>query len=63
MKDRLGKEFKLGDMVVYSDGRYADLYIGHVIGMTPKMIRIQNPRGGRTLKAPTQVAIVEAKDA
>jgi FMN-dependent NADH-azoreductase len=59
MRDILGKEIDLGDKVAFSESSYAVLQHGVVSGMTDKRIRIQYPRGGTTLKAPTQVAIVE----
>lgn len=44
MKDCVGKEISLGDKVVCSDMRYADLLIGEVIGFTPKKARIRYSR-------------------
>ena len=44
MKDCMGKEISLGDKVICSDMRYADLLIGEVIGFTPKKARIRYSR-------------------
>lgn len=60
MRDSLGKEIDVGDRVVYSHSRYADLRHGRVIGITPHMIRIQALNcSASVLKTSSQVAIVE----
>ena len=40
MKDCLGVDLKVGDKVICSDAKYADLLIGTVIGFTQKKARI-----------------------
>ena len=40
MKDCVGKELCIGDKVVCSDMRYADLLIGEIVGFTPKKARV-----------------------
>ena len=44
MKDCIGKELSIGDKVVCSDMRYADLLIGEIIGFTPKKARVRYAR-------------------
>lgn len=44
MVDCVGKELKIGDKVICSDMKYADLLIGEVIGFTPKKIRVKYHR-------------------
>lgn len=44
MKDCVGKELKIGDKVVCSDMKYADLLIGEIIGFTPKKARVRYQR-------------------
>lgn len=63
MRDVMHKELNMDDLVVFSDGRYADLYRGVVIGFTPKMVRIRfQGSNSTTLKSPNQVAIVEKRN-
>ena len=40
MVDCVGKELSIGDKVVCSDMKYADLLIGEIIGFTPKKARV-----------------------
>lgn len=64
MRDSLGKEIDVGDRVVYSHSRYADLRHGRVVAITSRMIRIQAlDHAGSVLKTSSQVAIVEKFDA
>lgn len=60
-KDVTGKDLAVGDKVVYSDGRYADLNLGYVIGFSPKNIRVADRPGDihGCIKASSQVAKVE----
>ena len=44
MVDCAGKELKIGDKVVCSDMRYADLLIGEIIDFTPKKARVRYVR-------------------
>ena len=44
MKDCCGNELKIGDKVIASDMRYADLLIGEIIEFTPKKARISYVR-------------------
>ena len=44
MLDCVGKELKIGDKVVCSDMRYADLLIGEIIDFTPKKARVRYTR-------------------
>ena len=44
MVDCAGKELKIGDKVICSDMRYADLLIGEIVGFTPKKARVQYKR-------------------
>lgn len=44
MVDCVGKELKIGDKVVCSDMRYADLLIGEIIDFTPKKARVRYTR-------------------
>lgn len=44
MKDCVGKELNIGDKVICSDMRYADLLIGEIIGFTPKKARVRYVR-------------------
>ena len=41
MLDCVGKRLNIGDKVVCSDMRYADLLIGEIIGFTPKKARVR----------------------
>lgn len=60
-KDVTGKELMIGDKVVYSDSRYANLHVGFVIGFTPQNIRVgyrkDQQRG--SIKSSDQVAKVD----
>lgn len=38
MKDLLGREIKIGDVVAYAEARHADLGAGVVTGFTPKKV-------------------------
>lgn len=44
MVDCVGKELSIGDKVICSDMKYADLLIGEVVGVTPKKARIRYSR-------------------
>ena len=44
MVDCVGKELNIGDKVVCSDMKYADLLIGEIVGFTPKKARVQYKR-------------------
>ena len=44
MKDCVGKELNIGDQVICSDMRYADLLIGEIVGFTPKKARVRYVR-------------------
>ena len=44
MKDCVGKELHIGDRVVCSDMKYADLLIGEIIDFTPKKARVRYAR-------------------
>ena len=44
MVDCVGKELSIGDKVVCSDMRYADLLIGEIVGFTPKKARVRYTR-------------------
>ncbi len=44
MVDCIGKRLNVGDKVVCSDMRYADLLIGEIIGFTPKKARVRYER-------------------
>ena len=44
MKDCVGKELNIGDKVICSDMRYADLLIGEIVGFTPKKARVKYVR-------------------
>ena len=59
MKDKLGKELKLGDKIVATGhGGYAELFVGEVIGFTPKMVRV-NCIYSNGLRTPNQVVMLE----
>ncbi len=40
MKDFIGNELKINDYIAYARNPYANLYIGKVVGFTPKGIKI-----------------------
>ncbi len=40
MKDFIGNELKIGDIVAYVRNPYAELYKGFVVGFTSKKIRV-----------------------
>ena len=40
MKDFIGNELVIGDVVAYSRNPYSSLYKGFVVGFTPKNIRV-----------------------
>lgn len=44
MLDCVGKRLNIGDKVVCSDMRYADLLIGEITGFTPKKARVRYER-------------------
>lgn len=41
MKDKLHKDLAIGDRVVFNPPSYKGLVFGHVIGFTPKMVRLE----------------------
>lgn len=64
MLDCLGKELNIGDEVICSDNKYADLLVGEVIGFTPKKARIKYTRTiqnteGISLKESYQICKIE----
>ena len=54
MKDCLGNELHIGDQVICSDMRYADLLIGEIIGFTPKKARVRYVRSEFQKSAPCE---------
>lgn len=42
MKDKVGQDVKVGDMVAYCTPRYSDLSVGEVLKLTPKGINVQD---------------------
>lgn len=44
MIDCIGKEIHIGDKVICSDMKYADLLIGEIVGFTPKKARVRYVR-------------------
>lgn len=66
MEDCLGNELKIGDKIVASDMKYADLLIGEVTRFTPKKIEIsfvrsmfQDSTPSKQLKWPYQICRIE----
>lgn len=63
MKDRVGKELKLGDKVVATASHgYISLVVGEVTGFTPKKVRV-SCTGSIVLRDSVQVAIIERNPA
>lgn len=59
MKDLAGKELKLGDKVaVTSSGGYMNLELTHVIGFTPKKVKVAY-YGSYGLRESSQIVILE----
>ena len=54
MKDCFGNELHIGDQVICSDMRYADLLIGEIIGFTPKKARVRYVRSEFQESAPRE---------
>lgn len=40
-KDFAGRDLKIGDKVAFVRGGYSHLYLGRVVGFTPKGIRVE----------------------
>lgn len=60
MLDVRGKPLAVGDRVVYSTGRYANLYVGYVVGFTPKRIKVGSSMlSAGIVKSSDQIAKVE----
>ncbi len=53
MKDFIGTDLKIGDMVAYSRNPYSNLYKGIIVGFTRKKIRV-----GTTLEDITSPTVV-----
>ena len=54
MKDAIGNDLQVGDIVVYTEMHYSRLYRGKVFSITPKRIRITPDQ------APTSVITKES---
>lgn len=62
MKDQLGQEIKIGDVVAFGMyGRDGGLYFAEVTGFTPKMVRIVKRHGAyipKNLAHPASVVVL-----
>lgn len=54
MKDCMGRDLNIGDKVICSEARYADLLLGEVIGFTDKKIRISYVRSSLQQMTPEE---------
>ena len=50
-KDVDGNLLEIGDRVGFTDSQYTDIYIGRVIGFTPKMVKIAQKGKGKGFNA------------
>lgn len=62
MQDKLGLILKVGDSVVFSTHNDSSVYIGRIIGITPKKIRVDT-EGWSVLKDPEEVVKLEVPNA
>jgi hypothetical protein len=61
MKDVLGEDLVVGDVVVTTRQGYSNLKIVQIVGFTPKKIRVTGIHGYSELKDTNQVVKVDPK--